>query len=104
MAHNYALKSVAILVAAGTLVSIAGCGNSSDTVNGLPNVTVLVEKNSNQVKMSQMKWANDLEKDCKCHITWQEVSDNQFGCFQDEDGTGYLLSEGGENGTHILRH
>lgn len=55
MAHNYALKSVAILVAAGTLVSVAGCGNSSDTVNGLPNVTVLVEKNSNQVKMSQMK-------------------------------------------------
>lgn len=79
MAQNIALKSVAILVAAGTLVSVAGCGNSSDTVNGLPNVTVLVEKNSNQVKMSQMKWAKDLEKDCKCHITWQEVSDNQFG-------------------------
>lgn len=34
---------------------------------------------------------------------WQHCQSRDIGCFQDEDGTGYLLSEDRENGTHIFR-
>lgn len=76
-----ATKVGASLCALAMLGSLAACGNAKATTdaNGKPIVTILVVKNSNQTKMSDMKWAKDLEADCDCSIQWKEVSDDQWG-------------------------
>lgn len=78
---NIAMKVGAALCAIATLGSLAACGGGKATTdaNGKPIVSILVVKNSNQTKMSDMKWAKDLEADCDCSIQWKEVSDDQWG-------------------------
>lgn len=76
-----ATKVGASLCALAMLGSLAACGNAKATTdaNGKPIVTILVVKNSNQTKMSDMKWAKNLEADCDCSIQWKGVSDDQWG-------------------------
>ncbi|MBW3092894.1 extracellular solute-binding protein [Bifidobacterium sp. 82T10] len=59
---------------------LAACGNgdSSTTSDGKPVVTILVVKPTNQVAMSEMTWAKELEADCDCSIEWKEVADAQW--------------------------
>ena len=58
---------------------LSACGSETTTTkDGKPIVTILVAKNSNQAKMSDMTWAKELEADCDCSIEWKEVSDDQW--------------------------
>ncbi|MBW3091876.1 extracellular solute-binding protein [Bifidobacterium sp. 82T10] len=73
------IRIVAAASAVAMLGGLAACGgNQAATKDGKPVVTILVVKNTNQVAMSEMTWAKDLEKDCGCAITWKEVSDTQW--------------------------
>lgn len=74
------VKGVAALASLALVGGMAACGGSDAATdeNGKPIVTILVVKNANQAKMSEMTWAKELAKDAGVSITWKEVSDDQW--------------------------
>ena len=73
------LMSVAAATCAALTV-FGGCGSSSKdngtrlASDGKPEVEIQVLKWDNQAAMKDMKWTDELETACDCHITWKEVS------------------------------
>ncbi|MBT1161890.1 extracellular solute-binding protein [Bifidobacterium sp. SO1] len=75
-------KALAAIAAVATLGSLAACGSSdkaATTEDGKPIVTILIVKNTNTDKVTNMQWAKDLEKEAGVKIEWKEVSDDQWG-------------------------
>jgi putative aldouronate transport system substrate-binding protein len=75
------VKGVAALASLALVGGMAACGGGEAATDkdGKPIVTILVVKNANQAKMSEMTWAKELAKDAGVSITWKEVSDDQWG-------------------------
>ncbi|KAA8815968.1 extracellular solute-binding protein [Bifidobacterium callitrichos] len=75
-------KALAAISAIAMLGTVAACGGSSEpttTEDGKPILKILVVKNTNTDKTTNMQWAKDLEKEAGVKIEWQEVTDDQWG-------------------------
>ncbi|KAB8287197.1 ABC transporter substrate-binding protein [Bifidobacterium ramosum] len=75
-------KALAAIAAIATLGSLAACGGSdkaATTEDGKPIVSILIVKNTNTDKVTNMQWAKDLEKEAGVKIEWKEVTDDQWG-------------------------